>query len=168
MAQIQTINVNNVGDGLHVDGGKLKTKIDVATDNALTVTDAGLKVTLPAPVDVPTALTGATRADNTITFTKTDGSTETLELPTVPVDIHVTGLTFNPDGTVVLEVEGADPITTNLTGEIVGKALLQAPESIKGELVDMLAPLILEKIKGDELQDVSGTQMGYLLKESVA
>lgn len=67
---IKTINAEEVGLGLEIPEGVLKAKIDPVEGNALTVTEAGLKVVVPEAerVEVPTALSGATRADNTITF----------------------------------------------------------------------------------------------------
>lgn len=167
---IQVINTTEVGQGLELTGGEIKAKIDPAEGNALTVSEAGLKVVVPEAeqVEVPTALTDATIDGNTITFPKSNGTNTTVQLPALPVDVHVTGLEFAQDGTVTLTVAGADPITTNLTGEVVGKSLLNAPQGVKNDLAAMFAPLILEKLGKNELLRVNGERMGYLLTGEVA
>lgn len=167
---IQVINTTEVGHGLELINGEIKAKIDPADGNVLTVSEAGLKVIVPEAeqVEVPTALTDATIEGNTITFPKSDGTNTTVQLPALPVDIHVTGLEFAQDGTVTLTVKGADPITTNLTGEVVGKALINAPQAVKDELVDVLFPAILNKLQLVELQSVGGRTLGYVVPKEVA
>lgn len=164
---VNVINTDEVGLGLELAGGMIKAKVDPVAGNALTVSDDGLKVVVPEQQDVPVAYSGSALNDHTITFTKTDGSTEELVLPATPVDVHVNGVEFKEDGTLEISLEGGQKQTTNLTGEIIGKALLKAPNAVKADLATMFAPLILEKIKGDQLLRVNGNTLGYLLAESV-
>lgn len=164
---VSVINTDEVGLGLELADGMIKAKVDPSAGNALTVSNDGLKVIVPEQQDVPVAYADSVINDHTITFTKTDGSTDELVLPATPVDVHVNGLEFKEDGTLEITLEGGQKQTTNLTGEIIGKALLKAPEAVKADLATMFAPLILDKIKGDKLLRVNGNTLGYLLAESV-
>lgn len=169
--EVNVINTDEVGLGLELTGGLIKAKIDPKDGNALTVTEAGLAVDLPVAQEPVVALADADYVEDghKLVFTKTDGSTaKEVVLPATPVDIHVNGLNFAEDGTLTVELEGAEPKTTNITGEIIGKLLINAPVQVKSDLADALAPLVLAKLKGNKLKRVNGETMGYLLPESVA
>lgn len=169
--EVNVINTDEVGLGLELASGVIKAKIDPKEGNALVVTDAGLAVDLPEAQEPAVALSDANYVaeGNKLVFTHTDGSTaKEVALPATPVDIHIQDIEFANDGTLTVTVEGAEAKTTNLTGEIIGKLLINAPAQVKSDLADVLAPLVLAKLKGNKLKRVNGETMGYLLPESVA
>lgn len=154
---IKIVHDYEADKGLEVTEGKLNVKIK-AGETVLKVGDEGLYTELPAQQEIPVAFKDASISGTTITFTKTDDSTSTLELPAQTVDVHVSGLTFT-DGKLKATLSDGSTAETDFTAEIVVNALKGADSTQKQALKE----LFVEILKGEEVQDLSGTVKGFLL-----
>lgn len=165
----QTVNQDEIGPGLEIANAKLGVKIDTAADNLITVTDEGLKAVAPAAPDVPVAYTGSSVEDRTITFNKSDGNTDTLELPAAPVDVHLANATVNEEtGALTLTMSDGNTHTTNITGEVFAKILEGSSDAAKKRIAKALAQPILDLIMGNAYDKLDGSLMGYFLTGTVA
>lgn len=150
---------------LNVDGAKsielTDSKLEVKADNTgnvqFAITEDGLKGTVNLPAQA-TAVTGGSIAGNTITLAKTDGSSDTIQLPAVPVDVKITGLNFE-NGKLKGTLSDGTEVETNFTLQVITQALQNATEQDKQAFKGVL----IEILKGEEVKDTSDNLHGYLL-----
>lgn len=160
MASLQYItNEKNVTGSKSI--GLADDKLEVKPDNTgnvqFALTENGLKGTVNLPAQA-TAVTGGSIAGNTITLAKTDGSSDTIQLPAVPVDVKITGLNFE-NGKLKGTLSDGTEVETNFTLQVITQALQNATEQDKQAFKGVL----IEILKGEEVKDTSDTLHGYLL-----
>lgn len=158
---IQIFHKQEIGNGLEYVDSKVSVK---AADDTITVTEAGIKANIPAVPEVPVSVKEITVNGNALTVTKTDNTSETLDLPQPQqvVDIHLNGLTF-ADGKLTATLSDGTTKDVDFTAEVIVQALEGADEPTKKRL----AKTLLDVIKGTEVQDLAGNTEGFLLPVSI-
>lgn len=145
--------------------GNIKLADGTLTD--VTVTDGKLVKTKAGgtteDVALPTAVTGGSISGNTITLHKSDGTSVTIELPAIPVDISLDDLVFTNEGKLKATLTNGSIKETDFTAEVVVKAIESADDAQKQRIVDALKGALLTSLRGTEVQDSSGVSEGYLL-----
>ena len=84
----QVVFKEDIGTGLVVAQGKLAVQIDPASSAALTASDAGLKLELPAAVK---SITAVAIEGNKVKVTDSEGVEKELDLPATTVDVKLQG-----------------------------------------------------------------------------
>lgn len=108
----------------------------------------------------PTALTGASREGNTITFTRSNSESDiTVDLPAVPVDVKLQSLEFTDQGKLKATLSDDSTAEVDFTAEVVVKALEAADSGQKARI----KTLLLDILKGEEVQNLAGETKGFLL-----
>lgn len=166
-------DVTGTATGISVTKGTTTTDIPFpaqttpVTNTALTIAGTSISVVDSQGNQVegalPNAFTSFTKTDNTVTFTKVDGTTENLELPAIPVDIHFDNAEFTDEGKLKVTLSNGDTKETDFNAEIVVKAVEGATETQKQRIAAALKDELLKLIKGEEVQDLNGESKGFLL-----
>lgn len=147
-----------VGNGLEViTGGMLQVK---AADSTIEVSSEGVKAVIP---EQKRAVANVARNGNAITLTFTDSTTASFDLPEVPVDVHLEGVTFQ-NGKLVVTLNNGTTKETEFTSAFLRAAFESMSDTEKGKIADSILPTILAKIKGEIVQDFADKTLGYLLK----
>lgn len=150
MAKIKVVTERDIGDGLIIENGKLKANVDGTT---IVVEGGKLVAKIPeAGVDLRVTAINADKATGKLKVTVSDaegGNSQTVE--TTLADL------------IAISQEAGNLAEAKDDGIYVGKA--KVVEAVKDpETVKALAELL----KGDELQGLDGTTIGYVLPKSEA
>ena len=174
MAVIQLMHKNEVGKTTEVVNGVVEVKINNEGNVKFERTETGLK----GEVALPTATVAITKVeivDNKIKVTKSDETTEELPLPAQAVDVKLQGAELTEDNKLKLTLSNGDILEADLAKFVdAPKAAteywteIKALPDFKTTVVELLKSpeakaALLEVLKGDEVQNLSGETKGYLL-----
>lgn len=174
MAVIQLMHKNEVGKTTEVVDGVVEVKINNEGNVKFERTETGLK----GEVALPTATVAITKVeivDNKIKVTKSDETTEELPLPAQAVDVKLQGAELTEDNKLKLTLSNGDILEADLAKFVdAPKAAteywteIKALPDFKTTVVELLKSpeakaALLEVLKGDEVQNLSGETKGYLL-----
>ena len=148
MAKIKVVTERDIGDGLIIENGKLKANVDGVT---IVVEGGKLVAKIPeAGVDLRVTKIKADKATGKLKVTVDDGAggnEQTVETSLAEL--------------LVVSAEADNLAEVKDDGIYVGKA--KVVEAVKDpETVKALAELL----KGDELQGLDGTSIGYVLPKA--
>ena len=174
MAVIQLMHKNEVGKTTEVVDGHVEVKINNEGNVKFERTEAGLKgeVALPAAV---VAITKVEIVDNKVKVTKSDETTEELPLPAQAVDVKLKGAELTEDNKLKLTLSDDSVIEADLAKFVDAPKSateywteIKALPDFKSTVIDLLKSpeakaALLEMLKGDEVQNLSGETKGYLL-----
>lgn len=174
MAVIQLMHKNEVGKTTEVVDGHVEVKINNEGNVKFERTETGLKgeVALPAAT---VGVTAVTIEGNNVKVTKSDGSEETLALPAQAVDVKLQGAELTEDNKLKLTLSNGDILEADLAKFVdAPKAAadywteIKALPDFKATVIDLIKSpeakaALLEVLKGDEVQNLSGETKGYLL-----
>lgn len=155
----QVVFKEDIGTGLGVVQGKLAVKIDPTSNAALTASDAGLKLDLPAAVK---SITAVAIEGNKVKVTDSEGVEKELELPATTVDVKLQGAEITPDNKLKLTLSDNSVIETDLA------KFVDAPKSADDYWTEIKALAtfgtdVKEAVKGEVVQDLAGNTKGYLV-----
>lgn len=155
----QVVFKEDIGTGLGVVQGKLAVKIDPASNAALTASDAGLKLDLPAAVK---SITAVAIEGNKVKVTDSEGTEKELELPASTVDVKLQGAEITPDNKLKLTLSDSSVIEADLA------KFVDAPKSAEDYWTEIKAladfgTAVKEAVKGEVVQDLAGNTKGYLV-----
>lgn len=174
MAVIQLMHKNEVGKTTEVVDGVVEVKINNEGNVKFERTETGLK----GEVALPTATVAITKVeivDNKIKVTKSDETTEELPLPAQAVDVKLQGAELTEDNKLKLTLSNGNILEADLAKFVdAPKAAteywteIKALPDFKDTVVELLKSpeakaALLEVLKGDEVQNLSGETKGYLL-----
>lgn len=174
MAVIQFMEKPEVGKTTEVVDDRLEVKPDNSGNVKFTRTDDGLKgeVALPAEKVV---ITKVEIVDNKVKVTKSDETTEELALPAQAVDVKLKGAELTEDNKLKLTLSDDSVIEADLAKFVDAPKSateywteIKALPDFKTTVIDLLKSpeakaALLEMLKGDEVQNLSGETKGYLL-----
>lgn len=152
MALIKVVTENDIGNGLAIENTKLVAK--------------GIKQ--------------ITVQGNDIVVTKYDDSTENVPLPAQTVDVKLTGAELVDETTLKLTLsDGSElrvdlakflnidtntkPTAVSLTGTML-QIDLSDGTNVQTDIAAALQNYIDTNVKGDEVQSLGGTKLGYFIK----
>lgn len=155
----QVVFKEDIGTGLVVAQGKLAVQIDPASSAALTASDAGLKLELPAAVK---SITAVAIEGNKVKVTDSEGVEKELELPASTVDVKLQGAEITPDNKLKLTLSDNSVIEADLA------KFVDAPKSAEDYWTEIKALAdfgtnVKEAVKGEVVQDLAGNTKGYLV-----
>lgn len=155
----QVVFKEDIGTGLGVVQGKLAVKIDPASNAALTASDAGLKLDLPAAVKFITAVA---IEGNKVKVTDSEGVEKELELPASTVDVKLQGAEITAENKLKLTLSDNSVIEADLA------KFVDAPKSAEDYWTEIKALAtfgtdVKEAVKGEVVQDLAGNTKGYLV-----
>lgn len=174
MAVIQLMHKNEVGKTTEVVDGVVEVKINNEGNVKFERTETGLK----GEVALPTATVAITKVeivDNKIKVTKSDETTEELPLPAQAVDVKLQGAELTEDNKLKLTLSDDSVIEADLAKFVDAPKSateywteIKALPDFKTTVVELLKSpeakaALLEVLKGDEVQNLSGETKGYLL-----
>lgn len=174
MAVIQLMHKNEVGKTIEVVDGHVEVKINNEGNVKFEHTETGLKgeVALPAAV---VAITKVEIVDGKVKVTKSDETTEELPLPAQAVDVKLKGAELTEDNKLKLTLSDDSVIEADLAKFVDAPKSateywteIKALPDFKTTVIDLLKSpeakaALLEMLKGDEVQNLSGETKGYLL-----
>lgn len=174
MAVIQLMHKNEVGKTTEVVDGHVEVKINNEGNVKFERTETGLKgeVALPAAV---VAITKVEIVDGKVKVTKSDETTEELPLPAQAVDVKLKGAELTEDNKLKLTLSDDSVIEADLAKFVDAPKSateywteIKALPDFKTTVIDLLKSpeakaALLEMLKGDEVQNLSGETKGYLL-----
>lgn len=174
MAVIQFMEKPEVGQTTEVVNDRLEVKINNEGNVQFTRTDDGLKgeVTLPAAT---VAITKVEIVGDKVKVTKSDETTEELQLPAQAVDVKLKGAELTEDNKLKLTLSDDSVIEADLAKFVdAPKAAaeywteIKALPDFKDTVVELLKSpeakaALLEVLKGEEVQNLAGDTKGYLL-----
>lgn len=174
MAVIQFFEKPEVGKTTVVVDDRLEVKPDNSGNVKFTRTDDGLKgeVTLP---EEKVVITKVEIVDNKVKVTKSDETTEELQLPAQAVDVKLQGAELTEDNKLKLTLSNGDILEADLAKFVdVPKAAteywteIKALPDFKDTVIELLKSpeakaALLEVLKGEEVQNLAGETKGYLL-----
>lgn len=174
MAVIQLMHKNEVGKTTEVVDGHVEIKINNEGNVKFERTETGLKgeVALPAAT---VAITKVEIIDGKVKVTKSDETTEELSLPAQAVDVKLQGAELTEDNKLKLTLSNGDILEADLAKFVdAPKAAadywteIKALPDFKATVIDLIKSpeakaALLEVLKGDEVQNLSGETKGYLL-----
>lgn len=174
MAVIQLMHKNEVGKTTEVVDGNVEIKINNEGNVKFERTETGLKgeVALPAAV---VAITKVEIVDGKVKVTKSDDTTDELPLPAQAVDVKLQGAELTEDNKLKLTLSNGDILEADLAKFVdAPKAAteywteIKALPDFKDTVIELLKSpeakaALLEVLKGDEVQNLSGETKGYLL-----
>ena len=174
MAVIQLMHKNEVGKTTEVVDGHVEVKINNEGNVKFERTETGLKgeVALPAAV---VAITKVEIVDGKVKVTKSDDTTDELPLPAQAVDVKLQGAELTEDNKLKLTLSNGDILEADLAKFVdAPKAAteywteIKALPDFKDTVIELLKSpeakaALLEVLKGDEVQNLSGETKGYLL-----
>lgn len=155
----QVVFKEDIGTGLGVVQGKLAVQIDPASSAALTASDAGLKLELPAAVK---SITAVAIEGNKVKVTDSEGVEKELELPASTVDVKLQGAEITAENKLKLTLSDNSVIEADLA------KFVDAPKSADGYWTEIKALAtfgtdVKEAVKGEVVQDLAGNTKGYLV-----
>lgn len=155
----QVVFKEDIGTGLGVVQGKLAVKIDPASNAALTASDAGLKLDLPAAVK---SITAVAIEGNKVKVTDSEGAEKELELPATTVDVKLQGAEITAENKLKLTLSDNSVIEADLA------KFVDAPKSADDYWTEIKALAtfgtdVKEAVKGEVVQDLAGNTKGYLV-----
>lgn len=155
----QVVFKEDIGTGLGVVQGKLAVKIDPASNAALTASDAGLKLDLPAAVK---SITAVAIEGNKVKVTDSEGVEKELELPASTVDVKLQGAEITAENKLKLTLSDNSVIEADLA------KFVDAPKSADDYWTEIKALAtfgtdVKEAVKGEVVQDLAGNTKGYLV-----
>lgn len=161
MATINFYQTDEIDNGLKLENGKLGIKLDASGNVQLSTSDAGLKADVALPAQ-QVAFTDAQIADNVITFSKTDGSTATLTLPELPVDVKLGNAELTADNKLKLTMSDGTIIEVELSALIPPA---KTAEQLLDEILNdqALKNKLLAGLRGDEIRNAKNDLLGYAL-----
>lgn len=155
----QVVFKEDIGTGLGVVQGKLAVQIDPASSAALTASDAGLKLELPAAVK---SITAVAIKGNKVKVTDSEGVEKELELPASTVDVKLQGAEITAENKLKLTLSDNSVIEADLA------KFVDAPKSADDYWTEIKALAtfgtdVKEAVKGEVVQDLAGNTKGYLV-----
>lgn len=155
----QVVFKEDIGTGLGVVQGKLAVQIDPASSAALTASDAGLKLELPAAVK---SITAVAIEGNKVKVTDSEGVEKELELPASTVDVKLQGAEITAENKLKLTLSDNSVIEADLA------KFVDAPKSAEDYWTEIKALAtfgadVKEAVKGEVVQDLAGNTKGYLV-----
>jgi hypothetical protein len=155
----QVVFKEDIGTGLGVVQGKLAVQIDPASSAALTASDAGLKLELPAAVK---SITAVAIEGNKVKVTDSAGVEKELELPASTVDVKLQGAEITAENKLKLTLSDNSVIEADLA------KFVDAPKSADDYWTEIKALAtfdtdVKEAVKGEVVQDLAGNTKGYLV-----
>lgn len=161
MASINFYQTDEIGNGLQLLDGNLNLKLDNTGNVNLTTSADGLKADVTLP-EAQVALTDGSINDRTITFNKTDGSTITIELPALPIDVSLANAELTEENKLKLT------LSDGTIKEVELATLIPAPkttEQILDEILadDALKAKLVSGIYGREIRNAHNELLGYAL-----
>lgn len=155
----QVVFKEDIGTGLDVAQGKLAVKIDPASSAALTASDAGLKLELPAAVK---SITAVAIEGNKVKVTDSEGVEKELDLPASTVDVKLQGAEITAENKLKLTLSDNSVIEADLA------KFVDAPKSAEDYWTEIKALAtfgtdVKEAVKGEVVQDLAGNTKGYLI-----
>ena len=155
----QVVFKEDIGTGLGVVQGKLAVQIDPASSAALTASDAGLKLDLPAAVK---SITAVAIEGNKVKVTDSEGVEKELELPASTVDVKLQGAEITAENKLKLTLSDNSVIEADLA------KFVDAPKSADDYWTEIKALAtfgtdVKEAVKGEVVQDLAGITKGYLV-----
>lgn len=155
----QVVFKEDIGTGLGVVQGKLAVQIDPASSAALTASDAGLKLELPAAVK---SITAVAIEGNKVKVTDSEGAEKELELPASTVDVKLQGAEITAENKLKLTLSDNSVIEADLA------KFVDAPKSADDYWTEIKALAtfgtdVKEAVKGEVVQDLAGNTKGYLV-----
>lgn len=155
----QVVFKEDIGTGLGVVQGKLAVQIDPASSAALTASDAGLKLELPAAVK---SITAVAIEGNKVKVTDSEGVEKELELPASTVDVKLQGAEITAKNKLKLTLSDNSVIEADLA------KFVDAPKSADDYWTEIKALAtfgtdVKEAVKGEVVQDLAGNTKGYLV-----
>nr|DAV68837.1 MAG TPA: hypothetical protein [Caudoviricetes sp.] len=174
MAVIQFMEKPEVGKTTEVVDDRLEVKPDNSGNVKFTRTDDGLKgeVTLPAET---VAITKVEIVGDKVKVTKSDETTEELQLPAQAVDVKLKGAELTEDNKLKLTLSDDSVIEADLAKFVDAPKSaadywteIKALPDFKTTVIDLLKSpeakaALLEVLKGEEVQNLAGDTKGYLL-----
>lgn len=174
MAVIQFMEKPEVGKTTEVVDDRLEVKPDNSGNVKFTRTDDGLKgeVTLPAET---VAITKVEIIGDKVKVTKSDETTEELQLPAQAVDVKLKGAELTEDNKLKLTLSDDSVIEADLAKFVDAPKSaadywteIKALPDFKDTVVELLKSpeakaALLETLKGEEVQNLAGDTKGYLL-----
>ena len=174
MAVIQFFEKPEVGKTTVVVDDRLEVKPDNSGNVKFTRTDDGLKgeVTLP---EEKVAITKVEIVGDKVKVTKSDETTEELQLPAQAVDVKLKGAELTEDNKLKLTLSDDSVIEADLAKFVdAPKAAseywteIKVLPDFKATVIDLLKSpeakaALLEVLKGEEVQNLAGETKGYLL-----
>lgn len=174
MAVIQFMEKPEVGKTTEVVDDRLEVKPDNSGNVKFTRTDDGLKgeVTLPAET---VAITKVEIVGDKVKVTKSDDTTEELQLPAQAVDVKLKGAELTEDNKLKLTLSDDSVIEADLAKFVDAPKSateywteIKALPDFKTTVVDLLKSpeakaALLETLKGEEVQNLAGDTKGFLL-----
>lgn len=174
MAVIQLMHKNEVGKTTEVVDGHVEIKINNEGNVKFERTETGLKGEVALP-EAKVVITKVEIVDNKVKVTKSDDTTEELPLPAQAVDVKLQGAELTEDNKLKLTLSNGDILEADLAKFVdAPKAAteywteIKALPDFKTTVVELLKSpeakaALLEVLKGDEVQNLSGETKGYLL-----
>lgn len=155
----QVVFKEDIGTGLGVVQGKLAVQIDPASSAALTASDAGLKLELPAAIK---SITAVAIEGNKVKVTDSEGVEKELELPASTVDVKLQGAEITAENKLKLTLSDNSVIEADLA------KFVDAPKSAEDYWTEIKALAtfdadVKEAVKGEVVQDLAGNTKGYLV-----
>ena len=174
MAVIQLMHKNEVGKTTEVVDGHVEVKINNEGNVQFERTETGLKgqITLPAE---KVAITKVEIVGDKVKVTKSDESTEELQLPAQAVDVKLQGAELTEDNKLKLTLSNGDILEADLAKFVDAPKSaedywteIKALPDFKATVIDLIKSpeakaALLEILKGDEVQNLNGETKGYLL-----
>lgn len=174
MAVIQLMHKNEVGKTTEVVDGHVEVKINNEGNVKFERTETGLKgeVALSA---AQTVIKAIAVEDGKLKVTNTDGLDELVALPAQAVDVKLKGAELTEDNKLKLTLSDNSVIEADLAKFVDAPKSateywteIKALPDFKTTVVELLKSpeakaALLEVLKGDEVQNLSGETKGYLL-----
>lgn len=174
MAVIQLMHKNEVGKTTEVVDGRVEIKINNEGNVKFERTETGLKGEVALP-EAKVVITKVEIVDGKIKVTKSDETTEELPLPAQAVDVKLKGAELTEDNKLKLTLSDDSVIEADLAKFVDAPKSateywteIKALPDFKTTVVELLKSpeakaALLEVLKGDEVQNLSGETKGYLL-----
>nr|DAM75573.1 MAG TPA: Heat shock protein beta-1, ALA-LEU-SER-ARG-GLN-fold, sHSP, CHAPERONE.1A [Caudoviricetes sp.] len=174
MAVIQLMHKNEVGKTTEVVDGNVEVKINNEGNVKFERTETGLKGEVALP-EAKVAVTKVEIVDGKVKVTKSDETTEELPLPAQAIDVKLQSAELTEDNKLKLTLSNGDILEADLAKFVdAPKAAadywteIKALPDFKATVIDLIKSpeakaALLEMLKGDEVQNLSGETKGYLL-----
>ena len=166
MAVIQLMHKNEVGKTTEIVDGNVEVKINNEGNVKFERTETGLKGEVALP-EAKVAITKVEIVDGKIKVTKSDETTEELPLPAQAVDVKLQSAELTEDNGDILEADLAKFVDAPKSATEYWTEIKALPD-FKDTVIELIKSpeakaALLEVLKGDEVQNLSGETKGYLL-----
>lgn len=174
MAVIQLMHKNEVGKTTEVVDGHVEIKINNEGNVKFERTDDGLKGEVNLP-EAKTVVKSIAVVGDKLKVTNTDGFEELVALPAQAVDVKLQGAELTEDNKLKLTLSNGDILEADLAKFVDAPKSateywteIKALPDFKDTVIELLKSpeakaALLEVLKGDEVQNLSGETKGYLL-----